>query len=49
MTKNHLDLRHDAAMLAWAISRELKNISPSDFIGGNITGLGKANAAANDA
>lgn len=32
MTKNHLDLRHDAAMLAWAISRELKNISPSDFI-----------------
>ncbi len=32
MTKNHPDLRHDAMMLAWAISKELKNISPSDFI-----------------
>jgi hypothetical protein len=32
MTKSYPDLRHDAMMLAWAISTELKNIRPDDFI-----------------
>lgn len=32
MTKEHPDLRNNAIMLAWAISKDLKNITPSAFI-----------------